>query len=38
MEWIASTQEHENETYFLINQLPITDEQAMKYQHDLKGM
>lgn len=38
IEWLAYTQKFNNETYFIVNVLPLTDEQAKKYKGELRGM
>ena len=37
-DWIENTQRYKDETYVLINVLPITDEQAGRYDGNLKSM
>ncbi|AOK33929.1 hypothetical protein [Burkholderia cenocepacia] len=37
LEWLAECQQNK-ETYFIVNSIPITDEQAEKYNGEFKGM
>ena len=37
LEWLAECQQYK-ETYFIVNSMPITDDQAEKYNGEFKGM
>lgn len=37
-EWLLSTQKYKDETYFIVNVLPITKKQAKEYNGALRGM
>jgi hypothetical protein len=36
--WLENCQQYNGETYYLINQLPITDAEAARIDGELRGM